>query len=68
MNTLVAVCRTLTGLFVGDGWLALAILTVVALAGIATSMMPQIPMAAGVILLFGCLCVLLANVLGAARD
>ena len=67
MNTLVAVVRELTGLFIDDGALALAILTVVVLAGITAALMPNVPLAGGVILLFGCLGVLLANVLRASR-
>jgi hypothetical protein len=67
MNTLVAVFRELAGLFVDDGSLALAILAVVALAAVSASLMPGSPMAAGVILLFGCLGVLFMNVLRASR-
>ena len=62
MNALVAVIREITGLFVDDGSLALAILTVVLLAGASATLMPDVPLAAGAILLFGCLGVLLANV------
>ena len=62
MNTLVAVFRELAGLFVDDGSLALAILAVVVLAAISATLMPGVPLAAGAILLLGCLGVLLANV------
>jgi hypothetical protein len=62
MKTLVAACRELIGLFIDDGSLALAILTVILLAGITTHLMPDVPMAGGAILLFGCLGVLVANV------
>jgi hypothetical protein len=62
MNTLGAAFRELAGLFVDDGALALQILAVVALAGISTWLIPDLPLAAGAILLFGCLGVLLANV------
>jgi hypothetical protein len=62
MNALVAVIREIAGLFVDDGWLALAILTVVLLAGAFATLMPDVPLAAGAVLLFGCLGVLLANV------
>jgi hypothetical protein len=65
MNALVAVLRELTELFVDDGSLALAILTVVLLAGALATLMPDVPFAAGAILLFGCLGVLLANVVRA---
>ena len=67
MNILVAIFRELTGLFIDDGSLALAILGVVLLAGLFVSLMPGVPIAAGGILLFGCLGVLLANVLRASQ-
>ena len=62
MNTLGAAFRELAGLFVDDGALALQILAVVALAGISTWLIPDLPLAAGAILLLGCLGVLLTNV------
>jgi len=62
MNMLGAVFRELVGLFVDDGALALEIMAVVALAAIAANLVPGIPLAAGAILLFGCLGVLFANV------
>jgi hypothetical protein len=62
MNALAAVIREIAGLFVDDGWLALAILAVVLLAGAFAALMPDAPLAAGAILLLGCLGVLLANV------
>jgi len=64
---LVAVFRELVGLFVDDGSLALAILAVVVFAGVLATLMPEFPLAAGAILLFGCLGVLLANVTRAAQ-
>ena len=67
MNTLGAVFRELIGLFVDDGSLALEIVAVVILAAISAALIPDVPLAAGVILLFGCLGVLLANVARAAR-
>ena len=67
MNMLVAVFRELVGLFVDDGSLALAILAVVVFAGVLATLMPEFPLAAGAILLFGCLGVLLANVTRAAQ-
>ncbi|MHB8272724.1 hypothetical protein [Bradyrhizobium sp.] len=63
MIFLTGVWRELAGLFVDDGALALAIAAVVLLAGILATLMPDIPLAAGVILLFGCLGVLFTNVL-----
>jgi len=67
MNVLIAVLRELIGLFVDDGSLALMILAVVMLAGILATLMPDFQLAAGALLLFGCLGVLLANVARAAR-
>jgi hypothetical protein len=62
MNTLGAVFRELAGLFVEDGSFALQIVAVVVLAGLSATLIPEVPLAAGAILLFGCLGVLLANV------
>jgi len=62
MNMLGAVFRELIGLFVDDGSLALEIVAVVALAAISATLIPDVPLAAGAILLFGCLGVLLGNV------
>jgi hypothetical protein len=67
MTTLISVLRELAGLFVDDGSLALAIVAVVLLAGISATLMPDLPLAAGAILLLGCLGVLVANVARAAR-
>jgi hypothetical protein len=62
-----AVFRELLGLFVDDGSLALAILAVVMLAAISVALIPDVPLVAGAILLFGCLGVLLANLAIATR-
>ena len=62
MNMLGAVFRELIGLFVDDGLLALEIVAVVVLAAITAALIPDVPLAAGAILLCGCLGVLLANV------
>jgi hypothetical protein len=67
MNMLIAVLRELIGLFVDDGSLALMILAVVILAGIFATLVPDPQLAAGAVLLFGCLGVLFANVARAAR-
>ena len=67
MNALGAVWRELLGLFVDDGALALEILAVVMLAAISVVLAPNTPLAAGVILLLGCLGVLSASVARAAR-
>jgi hypothetical protein len=65
MSALSNVARELAGLFVDDGWLALAILGVVALAAIFSALVPD-PLATGVVLLLGCLGVLVASVASAA--
>ena len=54
--------RELAGLFIDDGALALAILAVVGLAGMAAVLMPNTPLAAGGVLLFGCLAALVSSV------
>ena len=54
--------RELAGLFVDDGALALAILAVVGLSGTAAMLMPEVSLAAGAILLFGCLAALFSSV------
>jgi hypothetical protein len=67
MNMLIAALRELLGLFVDDGSLALMILAVVTLASVLATLVPDLQLAAGAVLLFGCLGVLVANVAGAAR-
>jgi hypothetical protein len=62
MSMLGAVLRELSGLFVDDGSLALQIVGVVVLTALSAILIPDIQMAAGGILLLGCLGVLLANV------
>jgi hypothetical protein len=67
MTMLTNVLRMLVGLFVDDGSMALAIIVVVVLSGIFATLMPYIPLVSGAVLLIGCLGVLLANVMKAAR-
>jgi hypothetical protein len=67
MTALIDVLRELAGLFVDDGALALAIIAIVVLAGIVALLMPDVPLAAGAILLFGCLAALLSSVARADR-
>jgi len=67
MSAVIRVLRQFAGLFVEDGWLALAILGIVALAAVLALLMPRLSPAAGALLLFGCLGVLVANVMRAAR-
>ncbi len=67
MTALTNVLRELAGLFVDDGALALMIIAIVALAGMVAMLMPEVPLAAGAILLFGCLATLLSSVARADR-
>jgi hypothetical protein len=68
MSALIAFGRELAGLFVDDGSLALAILGIIALAALLARLLPDQPLVAGAILLFGCLGALIANVTRAARS
>jgi uncharacterized membrane protein YdjX (TVP38/TMEM64 family) len=65
MTVLTNALRELAGLFVDDGTLALVIIAVVVLAGVAATLLPEVPLVAGAILLFGCLTALLSSVTGA---
>jgi hypothetical protein len=67
MRTLIGVLKELVGLFVEDGALALAIVAVVASAAICAFVIPNAAPASGAILLFGCLGVLVSNVIRARR-
>jgi hypothetical protein len=67
MTMLASVFRMLVGLFVDDGSLALAIIVIVLLSWIFAALMPDLPLAAGAVLLVGSLGVLLANVMKAAQ-
>jgi hypothetical protein len=67
MSALISLLRQLAGLFVDDGWLAFAILCIVALAAVLALLTPRLSLAAGAVLLFGCLGVLLVNVISAAQ-
>jgi uncharacterized membrane protein YdjX (TVP38/TMEM64 family) len=67
MITLTSLLRELVNLFVDDGALAIAIVAVVAAATIFSMLMPAAPLAAGAVLLFGCLGALLANTIRAGR-
>jgi hypothetical protein len=62
MNTVGAVLRALTRLFVDDGSLALQVVAVVVLAAISAILFPNIPLEAGSLLLIGCLGVLFVSV------
>jgi hypothetical protein len=67
MSAIAAIVRELIGLFVDDGALALAIVAVVVAAGVAAAFAPAAAWASGGILLFGCLGVLVVNVMTAKR-
>jgi len=67
MSALISLLRELAGLFVDDGSIALAILGIVVLAVLLAFLMPSLSLVAGAILLFGCLAVLLTNVVRAAQ-
>src|SRR5437870_3752880 len=62
MKTLINIFRELAGLFIDDGLFALAISVVVVLAAIVAAIAQAVPIAAGFVLLVGCLGVLLGNV------
>jgi hypothetical protein len=66
MNAIANVLRELAGLVVDDGRLALWIVAVVAIAALA-SYVPGAALAAGGILVIGCIAALLASVVTAAR-
>jgi len=61
------VLRELIGLFVDDGALALALVVTIAVAALAAFILPEGPIAAGVVLVAGSLGTLALNVLRAAR-
>ena len=67
MTPLMNVLQELSGLFFDDGWLATAILGVVLLAATVAALAPGLPLAAGGVLLFGCLGALFRNVVATAR-
>jgi hypothetical protein len=67
MKTLINILRELAGLFIDDGLLALAIGVVVVLAAIVAAIAPAVPIAAGIVLLVGCLGALVGNVMRAGK-
>ncbi len=67
MKTLINIFRELAGLFIDDGSLALAVGAVVVLAAIVAAIAPAVPIAAGIVLLAGCLGALVGNVIRAGR-
>jgi hypothetical protein len=67
MTMMATALRMLVGLFVDDGSLALAIIAIILLSWIFATTMADLPLAAGAVLLVGCLGVLFANVMKAAQ-
>ena len=67
MSMLATAFHMLAGLFVDDGSLALAIIAIVLLSWIFAILMPDVPLAAGLMLLVGTLGALFANVMKAAH-
>lgn len=67
MKTLINIFRELAGLFIDDGLLALAISVVVVFAALVAAIAPAVPIAAGSVLLVGCLGVLFSNVVRAGK-
>jgi hypothetical protein len=67
MKILIGALQELSRLFVEDGALALAIVAVVAVAGICALLVPNATWARGAILLFGCIGALFINVMKAHR-
>ena len=67
MTALANMLRELAGLFVDDGALALTIVAVVVLAAGVATLMPDVPLAAGAVLLFGCLAGLLSSAVRTGR-
>ncbi len=67
MKTLINIFRELAGLFIDDGLLALAISVVVVFAALVAAIAPAVPIAAGSVLLVGCLGVLFSNVIRAGK-
>lgn len=67
MNAFFPIVRELLGMFVDDEFLAVAILAVVAVAAVLIFGIGASPFAAGGVLLFGCIAVLLYSVFKASR-
>src|SRR5258707_4453814 len=67
MTVLTNALRELAGLFVDDGALALMIIAVAVLTGVVATLLPEVPLVAGGILLLGFLTALLSSVARANR-
>jgi hypothetical protein len=68
MSALTAIARELFGLFVDDGSLAISVLAVIGLSALVLTWMPNLPLIAAGVLLFGCLAILFTNVARAIRS
>jgi hypothetical protein len=66
MKLVNAAIREIVGLFLDDEFLAFATLVVVGAAAILVNVVAAIPLAAGIVLLVGCLAVLVIGVLRTA--
>ena len=67
MNILRDVAAELLKMFVGDAWLAVAILVVVALTGLLTESGAVPPLFGGAVLFLGCIVVLVVSVVLSSR-
>ncbi|TMH34802.1 MAG: hypothetical protein E6H59_14270 [Betaproteobacteria bacterium] len=67
MRTLIGIFGELAGLFIDDGLLALAIGVVVVFAALVAAIAPAVPIAAGIVLVVGCLGALVGNVTRAGK-
>ena len=67
MNILREVCGELLKMFVGDAWMTIGILAIASLTGLLTRAGTVPPLFGGVILFLGCILVLVASIVLAAR-
>jgi hypothetical protein len=63
MTLINKIARVTVDLFAEDGWLALAVLAVVALTAAAAALAPETPLLAGALLVFGYVAALARSVL-----
>ena len=66
MTLLKEIATELAAMFVGDARLALCVLAMVGSAAALVQILPSAPLAAGAVLLFGCLLILIGSVRQAA--
>jgi len=67
MTVLKEVVAELIGMFVGEKWLTIAVLVVVAMAGCLVDFTGLDPLVGGAVMLFGCLILLIESVCRSAR-